>query len=274
MIQDFRILHRRKPYVFAAPEAPVWSTCLRSLAFSSQKEEAHDEVYQREQAYRFLLEVICGMHSPIVGETEVFGQFKAFAQDWIAREPQRAGLVQRLMGDAKQIRSTYLRGLGHQSYGSWVRGQLKSDVVHIVGGGHLVREILPFVAKRAKETHLHARDPRKIDFHNGRVHELAAQSFTGGALVIAAPVTAAELEAWLGGHVPSQIFDLRETATSDELVLKTERHLLQEIFSSIEQNKSRLAPVIAQVRGAIEDCTRKFAAQAIIRPQGWDDLCA
>src|SRR4051794_7116700 len=35
-----------------------------------------DQVFSGEDAYRFLLEVICGLHSPLVGETEVYGQLK------------------------------------------------------------------------------------------------------------------------------------------------------------------------------------------------------
>jgi hypothetical protein len=39
------------------------------------------EVFRGQQAYRFLLEVICGLNSPIVGKTAVMGQFKEFLQN-------------------------------------------------------------------------------------------------------------------------------------------------------------------------------------------------
>src|SRR4051794_17953925 len=97
MIQDLRIVHRRKPAKFAPDHGPlVWATCLRSLAFGGTPETG-DEYYLQGEAYRFLLEVVCGLKSPIVGETEVFGQFKVFSQEWVKREPKRASLIQKLL---------------------------------------------------------------------------------------------------------------------------------------------------------------------------------
>jgi glutamyl-tRNA reductase len=72
-----------------------WQTCLRRILFLNARDN-HDileaietegllppivEVFRGEQAYGFLLEVICGLNSPIVGETAVMGQFKEFLQN-------------------------------------------------------------------------------------------------------------------------------------------------------------------------------------------------
>src|SRR3989475_6294583 len=67
-----------------------WQTCLRRILFLNSNDnraviEAAEvgkavpptvEVFRAQEAYRFLLEVICGLNSPIVGETAVMGQFK------------------------------------------------------------------------------------------------------------------------------------------------------------------------------------------------------
>lgn len=278
MLNDFCIVHRRKPATFTEPGLTVWATCLRSLAFVSPNHkielQPNDAVYSRGEAYRFLLEVICGLHSPILGETEVFGQFKNFAEQWVQIEPQRKAFVQRLMSEAKQLRSKYLSHLGTQSYGSWLRKNLKHNKVHILGGGQLVREILPYLTKQGREVVIHVRDPRKVDFHTGRIASLQNKSFDSGALIVAAPLSAGEIEQWLGGVEPAQIFDLRDNSCTDLIARECERHALKDIFRQIEQTRTRLLPVVEQVKSEIQELAGKAAAHAIVRPQGWDDLCA
>ena len=56
-------------------DLPARNCLCRRLAPSQETPvRFHDEA-----AYAHLLEVICGLGSPIVGETEVMSQFKAFA---------------------------------------------------------------------------------------------------------------------------------------------------------------------------------------------------
>ena len=61
----------------------VWKTCLREMAIGTSSQRVRplfvkksDQVYTGLQAYQFFLEVISGLHSPIIGETEVMGQVK------------------------------------------------------------------------------------------------------------------------------------------------------------------------------------------------------
>lgn len=278
MLTNFCIVHRRKPRTFQAEAAPVWATCLRSLAFVKSPAEvvteAHDEVYVGPKAYVFLLEIICGLHSPIVGETEVFGQFKNFMAHWLSHQPEHSGLAQRVLADAKALRSRHLSRLGNQSYGSWLRKNVKTTDVHILGGGHLVREVLPYLTKQGKNVTVHVRDPRKVDFHSGSVQQINRQAFTGGALIVAAPMSAAEIGEWLKDQTPEQIFDLRDNSCTDVIAKAPEHHGLKAIFKQIEENKTKLLPVVEKVRTEISALTNKLTSQALIRPQGWDDLCA
>src|SRR5215216_7146041 len=61
-----------------------WQTCLRRIVFLHRNEprtfadKPGTQTYFGRDAYQFLLEVICGLHSPLVGENAVMGQFRKF----------------------------------------------------------------------------------------------------------------------------------------------------------------------------------------------------
>src|ERR1044071_1886966 len=128
----------------AVLNAIEWQTCLRRILFlhasdspaiiqSIQNGELrlpNVEVFRGDDAYRFLLETICGLNSPIVGETAVMGQFKEVSERAkFATTPWGCFLHQlmlNLMMDAKRVRHDHLQGLGSQSYGSLVRQEVKS----------------------------------------------------------------------------------------------------------------------------------------------------
>src|SRR5436190_7341524 len=98
-----------------------WQTCLRRILFLNRNDscttiEAIEngelnlptvEIFRGREAYQFLLEVICGLNSPIVGETAVMGQFKEFSLH--AKFPRHQWgsflrqLTSNLMLDAKRI---------------------------------------------------------------------------------------------------------------------------------------------------------------------------
>ena len=57
------------------------ATCVREIAFVDSRAAVPSgaTILHDEDAYAHLLEVICGLDSPMVGETEVLHQFKVFA---------------------------------------------------------------------------------------------------------------------------------------------------------------------------------------------------
>ncbi|MBN8540963.1 MAG: hypothetical protein J0L82_11300 [Deltaproteobacteria bacterium] len=144
-----------------------WDTCLRTIAIfpeqaSGDSTSEGSEILTGETAYEKLLELICGLHSPLVGETEVFGQFKDAVQKFqrennsvneglssAFRQAFRAW-SNGLLEDAKQIRRNHLQDIGSQSYGSLVRRELRdlgSASIDILGAGRLVADILPWISK-------------------------------------------------------------------------------------------------------------------------------
>ncbi len=281
MIQDFYIGHRRKPRIFTSEvNGAIWGTCLRSLAFTHNPQSlslsSEDELYSQQRAYGFLLEIVCGLHSPILGETEVFGQFKNFAQDWLKSDPKKAPLVQKILSDAKLLRSRYLCNLGTQSYGSWIKRHLQAGPLHILGAGQLVQEIFPHLQKRTPDITLHVREPLRSRVQIQNIERIAPGGFQGGALIIAAPMLNSAVMNWLGGTQPQQIFDLRDTSSSDPLQVAADVKLyrLHDIFAEIERTKLRLHPIVDQVKQEIACLSERLASHALVRPQGWDDLCA
>jgi hypothetical protein len=92
-------------------------------------------VLHGEAAYSHLLEVICGLDSPMVGETEVLHQFKVFAADLPGDHNGLREIGNHLLADARAIRARHLIGLGSRSYGSAVRRYV-ADASCVAVGGH------------------------------------------------------------------------------------------------------------------------------------------
>jgi glutamyl-tRNA reductase len=155
-----------------------------------------------------------------------------------------------------------------------LRKNLQAERVHILGGGQLVQEILPYLAKHA-EVVVHVRQPEKAQALVGprvRVESLSASAFDRGALVVAAPLSASAVRDWLAQRTALQIFDLRDSSAAD--AVSTAAISLQDIFAQIEHTRERLKPVVANVKAEIVRLAHAYVAQEKVRPQGWDDLCA
>lgn len=161
-----------------------WQTCLRSLVlvpdgYSKEFETTNGEWLEDEMAYRRLLEIVCGLHSPLIGETEVFGQFKdavqlrlAIAVSDCAIERAFAATLRQwsnaLIEDVKLVRQKHLLDIGSQSYGSLVRREIRElerPHIEFLGAGQLACEILPWLLKALSVT----RTPgaRKTAMENG-----------------------------------------------------------------------------------------------------------
>jgi hypothetical protein len=158
MIHDLVVVNLRPD----GPEVPTaftdlqWQTCLRRIVFLHRAEltllpaQPDFESYCGRDVYQFLLEVICGLHSPLLGENAVMGQFRKFRAS--CKFPNTVWgrflrtLTTDLLVDARLVRHHHLQGLGSQSYGSLIRRYLKGrSSVAVLGAGSLAREILPWL---------------------------------------------------------------------------------------------------------------------------------
>ena len=170
-IRDLTVVHQTKDSADGAWPASmiealqrrafVLDTCLRQLAVFAGPTDAPGgsdsthakttEFYSGTDAYRFLLETATGLNSAIPAESNVLGQFK---RAWAHSLEHRAGVASRLaapmnqlFADTRQIRATFLQGVGGASYGSLVRKILRpvtDERVLFIGAGSLTRSMLPF----------------------------------------------------------------------------------------------------------------------------------
>jgi len=278
-----------------------WGTCLRQVYFgdrslvteSLQQGLANGQngsgtppqLKEGQEAYQYILEVICGLHSPMLGETEVLGQFR----DMAIRSSEVSTEVNQKMkkfflawlSDAKVIRSKYLENLGAQSYGSLIRKMTKDhNKIHMLGGGQLAQEILPWL--KHKEAQLLVRNPQKVvplieGFSHVKVAPLKEEVVSQAqVLVVAAPLSSQEIQNLLPGNTQIQmIIDLRGSSEADPLKLsQTQVYTLQKFFSEIDANQEKVLKKVKQAKQHIQQLTQDRWNGADVRPFGWDDICA
>ena len=144
------------------PDACAVKTCLREVRIAAvpgdsqpapmEARAAGYDSYTGADAYRFLLQLACGLESEIAGETEILGQIKQSWRDYETAHAAEARALrpwmQRLLQDTKEVRTEYVVGLGSATYGSLVRRLLGGTLTGptlLLGAGQLAETILPFL---------------------------------------------------------------------------------------------------------------------------------
>jgi glutamyl-tRNA reductase len=281
----------------AALNGLEWQTCLRRIVLLHKSQSsalirslpAVSETYEGQAAYNFLLEVICGLRSPLVAETAVMGQFKEFCAN--ARFPANdwgyflRRMTSDLLADAKRVRCRHLEGLGSQSYGGMVRQHLKGvPSVIVLGAGQLAEEILPWILGKTDVNvccrnlnHARALTEEYPEVRLSQFKLDAAQAeIRETAIVIAAPLKASDVEKWIELQATPfvKVLDLRGEAETDPLntVLPVVR--LSEMFAALKNERPKLAARVSAARNEIRQAAQRLIEQAQFRPFGWEDLCA
>ncbi len=261
-----------------------WKTCLRSIYFGVSREHVPEncDFYQGEKAYEFLLQVICGLKSPMIGETEVFGQFKNYV-DQIMKDDFFDGQLKQVLIDvrntAKKIRAKHLVNLGAQSYGSLLRKKLNfNKEIHIIGSGQFVEEIVPWLEKRSDEIYIHCRNTEKAKksekLSHLKIMDLNENKDFTGSLIIAAPLNSDDLAPYTKDNTLEEIFDLRGDSQDDPVSSSSKVTSLKSFFDLIENNKSSIASKVENANVEIQICTQQKLASQKLHPFGWDDICA
>mgnify|MGYP000275659962 CR=1 FL=1 len=127
-------------------------------------------------AYLFLLEMLCGLKSKIIAETEIVSQFKQFYLEYLGRQkrnPSILRILEKLLKDTKEVRGQYLIGIGKRTYSGLAKkiltqtGKVGSEVL-ILGTGQLASE-MAFLLNKKFDVSISGRNPIK--------QESLAQSF-------------------------------------------------------------------------------------------------
>lgn len=295
MLHELSIHHLKKPDLLSPISKDgllYWQTCLRSLYLShkdNMPEPQSSEVYEGKAAYELLLKIICGLDSPLVGETEVFGQFRielnalsksynSFYGSYLFK------ILNQALGDAKSIRESFLMGLGSQSYGSWLRGSIGNNHsdLHIVGGGHLCQEILPWFSKSKNQIFVYTNswEKRQKDFEKFNrpiflkpLKDLPLFSSSKSICIVVAPVSS-DFFTTRAQFSFSTVFDLRAESLNDPLILLSNQIYipLQKIFEEVESNKRKLNSIVSQATDAINSKAQRLSNFSQARPFGWDDV--
>ncbi|WP_413558797.1 hypothetical protein [Bdellovibrio sp. HCB209] len=299
-MEDILLVHRKSSKNFAESlqDAAVWRTCLRQILFCREDEvnsfvevlEPEDQILRGEKAFSLLLEILCGLHSPIVGETEVFGQFRNFVEarkalgDTLFADNQK--WLNFIMAEVKRTRAEHLVGIGSQSYGSLLRRYTKDmESVTICGSGQLAQEILPWLAHK-QSVQVLCRECTKMRSFAEKYDNLTIVNYNeayvhGEAMVIAAPISDARILELISKQDtrPHVIYDLRGEENNLPALIESQfprvtLMTLQQFFAEIEETKKDRLTKLEQIRSYLLEKALAFAQRTELRPLGWDDICA
>ncbi len=281
------VLHQTPGAAPPPRDGVLWRTCLRDVIFLDPRHVPPQALIDGA-AYAVLVEIVCGLRSPLIGETEVQAQFKTFLSslDGQTHRPLLT-LGQRILADAKLIRHRYLQGFGAHSYAGLVGRHVPAGArVVLVGTGALATEIA------AKMGGHHAIDqwgrhepaprgglapaPMPVRF---RLFTAAASDVTHSTdpavLVIAAPAPSAHLTRIAAGYPGLvAIVDLRPADDRTPLAARVPTTTLDDLFAEVGADMAPAAGRVAAARADIAALGRAYDARDELRPFGWDDLCA
>lgn len=271
----------------------VFETCLRQLVFVNSEDAFNSpeynqisdiaknvELYRHDKAYQFALEVICGLHSLIKGETEVFGQFKDFCSNH-KNHVEALGLTEtfkQLLTDCKNLRATRIQNWSHNTYGSVTRKLLNAnDSVALLGSGQLAQEIAPWL-KQVKSKSVLVRRPRSLEpaFSQFRVEmtDASIPSLETSVLIVAADISNKELDQQMHKWPNLRmVIDWRGdeswTAKNNETVFR-----LHDLKENKEKSQADQLERIQLVHAEIEAKAREYSKKSKHNPWGWEDFCA
>jgi glutamyl-tRNA reductase len=279
------LIHRTPSAVPPPIGSTAWRTCLREIHFlPGHRIPFETGVVTDAAAYALLLEVVCGLRSPLIGETEVQAQFKEFLSSEAARENRGLRrLGQRILGDAKRIRHKHLQGFGAHSYGQLARGYLAGNRVAVIGTGALASQVVHAAPVGVTVDVWGRSADRQMPVRaGGFIFSLLADagaragSRTGSTtIVIAAPVGSKDLGSVISEYAEVvKAVDLRSSDQQTTIELEVPVILLGAMLADAVHAEVGGAHRVRAARVDIHDLASAFVRLEEFRPFGWDDVCA
>lgn len=156
----------------------ILKTCQRTLVLTMDPDPVHNhplkdhsgvQTMNGREAYTFLLEIICGLKSKLVGENEIVSQFKTAYQDYNSSSQKCSKVLlvlEKLFKDSKEIRTKYLLGLSQKTYSSITRKHIvnkhQAKSVLILGSGQLAEDLINQFKKKIT-VYISGRNTQKIE---------------------------------------------------------------------------------------------------------------
>jgi len=288
MWQELVFVHRDSKASSPPLQGPghLWRTCLRELLFLEpgdvpQLVSEDAQLHGGFEAHRKLVEICSGLQSPLFGETEVFGQFKAFRESQ-AFHPKWESLLTAVEDDVRKLRRKFLTDLGPQSYGSLARRHLPSgSQVIVVGAGRLARDLMPWLTEM--KVRVVARHPEKtadwlpvsastlgLSLLNSTIAELA-----GAHWIVAAPVSNEELESLWSANAPGLVLDFRGDQCFSQTPERASSYLgLRALYQELEAVKQLHERKKKEAISFAHELTKRHEQSVVHRPFGWEDAFA
>ncbi|MCX7999396.1 MAG: glutamyl-tRNA reductase [Leptospiraceae bacterium] len=203
------------------------------------------EVYYGYNAYKFLLEVVSGLHSKLFGETEVMRQFRENFKNEVLPKTSFGEYLRKLrdeiIEDSRKLRSGYLRNLGDQSYGGLAHRLLgKVRKVTVIGTGQLAEQVIPWLLENGREVSVAGRNWERLNLLQTRfpIHTYSLENFpVEEGLVLCAPVPVTELiPDW---EKVTIVVDFREKNEGDIFPTTCKYYSFESILELLKENEAR-----------------------------------
>jgi glutamyl-tRNA reductase len=287
MWQELVLVHRDSK----AGEAPLegsgqlWRTCLRELLFLDPGAEPLPApgtlAYRGLDAHRALVEICSGLQSPLFGETEVFGQFRAF-RETAPLSPVWQSLLSAVEEDVRKLRRKFLTDIGSQSYGSLARRHLPAGSrVVVVGSGRLAKDLLPWL--EGMQLTLVARSPEKaLEWLPSSALALPLSALASSRAdlanahwVIAAPLPNEELDRYWEKNPAGLVLDFRGDQHFAETPASASAYLgLRALYRELEAVKQLHERKKKDALAYAAELTKRHEQSVLHRPFGWEDAFA
>lgn len=286
MLDDLVLLHTNKNLnSIKWPQSGLKvKTCMRAYVVINRQELANSfsdwDFYEGQEAYSYLVEILCGLHSRVFGETEVFGQFK---KAWMEQQSQIQcvsikKVVHWLLEDVKKLRNQYISAVCLNSYGSVARKVLTTDSVDCFGTGQLAASIVPWLKEQDLSVYGSFQNKEITKYCDVKSYDHYTATQQKASLIIATNMSDKRIGDLLDNKSSYQlILDLREQSNNENaclLALTKEYIPLKGFFDYFQGAESKKKNAKERIFAAMKSLVQSRYYQQIIRPFGWDDLCS
>lgn len=251
------------------------STCQRSLTLKFSEKTHSANSVSGQDAYFYLLEIICGLKSKLIGENEIVGQFKTAYQEYLTdphRSPRLLQILEKLFKDAKEIRRKYLIGICQKTYSSITRRNIMqintNDPVVIIGSGNLAEDLINQFKKKTTVI-ICARNKEKIE-ELAQNHDFTVIPWEDKETLKKYPFIANTVgtekilfdqdffQTWSNEHTNKMFVDLASPSPiQTDLELKDGVMHLEDVFNEGAVRESKKRSQVETARQAIKDITIK-----------------